>query len=538
MAIQRRLVFLNLWCCFVSNILIQHVTTTVTTTVKIPQLPSPPLVISCQYRCGELETLEPCGCHAGCADFDFCCDDFQATCPDEYAVTSCSNRCGNKAYPDDLICFGGPRLCSCDQYCGFHGDCCSDFQQSCPEEFQDFRKTLELYPFNRTFHDFHCTSFPSQDEPSEENNYTTFQGSIYNLMITTCLDGSDCEFTTELNEDVNTFVPMYDIHRGVHYISGQCAMCNGARQVEPWDVTLNCEPLGEQRDYVNTGMVNSTESLADVKDTGACTISYRAPGESRICDPESGSSFLKMCPATFEDSWPTGSLSLTLVFDFDKRKGLKVGKHQPPECPIGEIFIPDEDDCRPVTCPSGFVLVGSDCIPEPSNITTFVTGMLGVEPTIKMIDTLNQNQNQLKNNIYKDVVEITDAFNITHNNLHVIPNFGIEIGIEIFKIQNVIQCNCDYISLFMANNSVHLERFKESILKEVMKDVTAYLMSRHMHLDSLQTDIIFDINTTSALNQKQINCMWLVYQKNETLFENDTVMVVSSGKTYKSGMKL
>ena len=106
-------------------------------------------------------------------------------------------------------------------------------------------------------------------------------------MITTCLDGSDCEFTTELNEDPNTFVPMYDIHRSVHYISGQCAVCNGTTQVEPWDVTLNFEPLEEKNYYVNTGFVNSTESLTDLKDTGTCRISYRISGEHRTCDPYS-----------------------------------------------------------------------------------------------------------------------------------------------------------------------------------------------------------------------------------------------------------
>ena len=234
----------------------------------------------------------------------------------------------NKAYPDDLDCFGGLRLCSCDQYCGFHGDCCPDFPQFCPEESQDFRKALELYPFNRSFRDFQCRGFPSEDEPREENNYTTFQGSIYNLMITIYLDDSDCEFTPELNEDVNTIVALYDIHRRVHYISGQCAVCNGARQVGPWDVTLNCKPLEEERDYFNTRLVKSTESLADVKDSGACTLPYRISGESRNCDPVSDS-LLQTCTVSVEDNWPTGSFSLTMVFDFDPRKRLKVGKHQP-----------------------------------------------------------------------------------------------------------------------------------------------------------------------------------------------------------------
>ena len=128
------------------------------------------------------------------------------------------------------------------------------------------------------------------------------------------------------------------------------------------------------------------------------------------------------CPDIIPTSWPTGWFSLTLVFDFDPRKGLTVEKHQPPECPIGEVYVPNQDACRPITCPSGLVLDGSGCIPEPFNITVVVTVIFSVEPTIQMIDTLYQDQSHLDTNIQQDVVEIMDAFNITHKNLNVISN--------------------------------------------------------------------------------------------------------------------
>ena len=230
--------------------------------------------------------------------------------------------------------------------------------------------------------------------------------------------------------------------------------------------------------------------------------------------------------------WPMGSFPLTLMFDFDPRKGLTVGKHQPPECPIGEVYVQDEAICRTITCPSGFVLDGLDCIPEP--LMTIVTGTFSVEPTIQTIDTLYQNQNQLESNIHQDVVDIMDAFNIAHNNLQVISNSDHKN--KGFKVENVIQCNCDYSSLFVANSSVHPERFQESILKEVRKEVMMYLISRHIHIDSLQTDITFTINTIAASNKKQLNCTWLVYQSNETESGNGTITVVSTRKTYTSGV--
>ena len=109
------------------------------------------------------------------------------------------------------------------------------------------------------------------------------------------------------------------------------------------------------------------------------------------------------------------------------------------------------------------------------------------------------------------------------------------MNVKVFQFENVIQCNCDYTSIFVTNSSAHLERFKESILKEVRKEVTIYLVSRYIYIKSLQTDIIFEINVTAALNQRQVGCTWLAYQMNETLSGNGTITVVSTGKTYTSG---
>ena len=149
---------------------------------------------------------------------------------------SCEERCGSKSSPDSILSISPGDHCSCDKFCGFHGDCCQDFQQFCPDEFQHFRNVLELHPFTRNHMDFECRTFTIKP-------FAGRQQTADNLVITTCLDGSECEFTPELNEDVNTFVPMYDIHRGVHYISGQCTMCNGAREVIPgvscWSVIIS-----------------------------------------------------------------------------------------------------------------------------------------------------------------------------------------------------------------------------------------------------------------------------------------------------------
>ena len=90
---------------------------------------------------------------------------------------------------------------------------------------------------------------------------------------------------------------------------------------------------------------------------------------------------------------------MTLVFDFDPRKGLTVGE----KCQDGEIYVQDEEACRVITCSSGFVLDGSDCVPEPSNITVLVTGTLQTELTIQIRNHLIQRQSQLESAIKEDV---------------------------------------------------------------------------------------------------------------------------------------
>ena len=71
---------------------------------------------------------------------------------------SCDRRCGSKSSPNHLWIpswwiHTTPHMigaCACDKFCGFHVDCCQDFQQFCPDEFLDFRNRSDLYPFSKS----------------------------------------------------------------------------------------------------------------------------------------------------------------------------------------------------------------------------------------------------------------------------------------------------------------------------------------------------------------------------------------------------
>ena len=118
--------------------------------------------------------------------------------------------------------------------------------------------------------------------------------------------------------------------------------------------------------------------------------------------------------------------SLTLVFDFDPRKGLTVGKHPPPECTVGEIYVPEEDACRPIKCGSGFVLDVSECIPESSNITAIITGTFSVEPTQQMIETLYQGKDDLQKSVEGDLGKTLESFGIIRKRFVVDTAMGYE----------------------------------------------------------------------------------------------------------------
>ena len=174
------------------------------------------------------------------------------------------------------------------------------------------------------------------------------------------------------------------------------------------------------------------------------------------------------------------SFSLTLVFDFDPRNGLVVGKLPPPECAAEEVYVPHENICRAITCSSGFALDESACIPEPSNITAIVSGIFSHEPTSKIIDKLNEEKFDLKTKLMDRIVGILYTFNITYRNLNVA--ITMEFHNQTFTITNRIHCNCDYA--FLHNNQPLAVRFDNSVTRGVKAVTTDFLLSRDIKIDS------------------------------------------------------
>ena len=162
---------------------------------------------------------------------------------------TCQTRCGTIINPDHFVHCSDiePKyLCSCDKFCNFYGDCCKDFQAFCSKDFRQYQDISKQYPFERNPSDFICMSFNAMDGVSFQN-----------LVIDTCSDGSKCEFTTDVKTNVDTFLPLYDVHRGIHYVSRKCAICNGVLTGTPWTLIADC--LQSHPDYRQTFLSSSIE---------------------------------------------------------------------------------------------------------------------------------------------------------------------------------------------------------------------------------------------------------------------------------------
>ena len=478
---------------------------------------------------------------------------------------SCRNRCGAKIDPEDLFSDRQGDQCACDKFCGFHGDCCEDFQDFCPKEFLHFRKASEQYPFTRSYNDYRCSSF---------------RGPGSHMVISNCPDGSKCNFTRRLNEDVNTFVPMYDVNRGVHYINGQCAVCNGAIDVMPWGLSLICRrarPVpGQPRQ--NDTKINSEVSLSRAVNSSGCFLNYTITGEPRpctswtvtsTCQPScrnqeliaqcesaavaytttdtkiyknvycalcSGDQYFTTadlyCGLNIARTLPPprprkpATFSMTLVFDFDPSRGLTVGE----KCNDGEIYVPDEEACRAIMCPPGFVLDGSDCIPEHSNITVLVTGTLQTELTIQIRNYLMQRQSDLESAIQEDVISVMDSFEVTHEDVEVITEFIFHQ--DKLNSSNIIKSASDYS--FLAKDQDDVTKFEDAVGNDVRRDVMKYLLEQNVVLETVTVGVEFTVDFNSS--SEQVGCTWFVYQPNETVVKNNSVTILTSGKTYAPGL--
>ena len=144
---------------------------------------------------------------------------------------SCTGRCGQK--------FEG---CSCDIACIVYQDCCSDFQNQCPQ----LHTTGIINAADFIISGSSCVSIR---KTLYGGSSVPFGVLTHGLMVTKCLsDNVDCEYSFE---DIPTILrlgaPVFHRIYNVTYVNGKCARCNGipAQNLEqlPMELACNSPPI-------------------------------------------------------------------------------------------------------------------------------------------------------------------------------------------------------------------------------------------------------------------------------------------------------
>ncbi|CAH1775503.1 unnamed protein product [Owenia fusiformis] len=142
--------------------------------------------------------------------------DMYKNCP----ANTCGGRCGDRA---NYTKSGS--LCSCDNACTIYGDCCRDYKLKCGNYSQD--------EFDRV----RSTDFTCKKHAPDQ----------YIFMKETCKPSYSDESVIRkcyTNSGFEGMVPVSDPNTEIVYSNYFCALCNYARDIVPWKLTVMCKKAG------------------------------------------------------------------------------------------------------------------------------------------------------------------------------------------------------------------------------------------------------------------------------------------------------
>ena len=295
------------------------------------------------------------------------------------SCASCKGRCGGVTTMGVFRQDG----CSCDSGCRSYMDCSPDFETHCSEEALQPVSIAVARPAT-------CRTLWGLSVATE--NY---------LLIDSCLKNeSACRISSE---SASTMVPVWDSETQLHFVNLNCAVCNGVKDIIPWDSTMVCKKSqvsyrrnisetltkDEFEDVWDLCSVDLTPNLNKMKQPRTCVPQFVIPKSScdQICVGTEIGNLCKTGHTTYLShnvEWhsfgfsnffcvlcaPRGNLvrddmnckinfpgfivrpltpeyfSFRLLFDVDLRHGLTVGQDPLPQCPEEQIWVEDEQRCR------------------------------------------------------------------------------------------------------------------------------------------------------------------------------------------------
>ena len=227
------------------------------------------------------------------------------------------------------------------------------------------------------------------------------------------------------------------------------------------------------------------------------------------------------------------SFSLTVVFDFDPRRGLAIGEQGSHGCDPGEVFHLEEGICRVITCPSGLTLDGRNCLPEVSAIVVVVDAIMDSSTPSNAINTTAENQELLQARLLVVVWNLLHSHNIDPLRLQVKADFKIENNN--LKTTTTLRCNCDYSELIVFDNNEKdadvNQEFRQHTVKVVRETVLGFILYNGVKANSISAEFYVEKQNTS-FGTHQTDYVWIVYGLSETKVKNNSVEIINTGKTF------
>ena len=183
-----------------------------------------------------------------------------------------------------------------------------------------------------------------------------------------------------------------------------------------------------------------------------------------------------------------------------------------------------------ITCPSGFVLDDSDCIPELSNITAIITGTLSQKPSSDITRTLYMDKGSLERFVTESISQIASVLNYSLSDVEVTTD--IHGKREKITMKIFVECYCKFNALPCEETIVLMGEI-EAEIRRIFHD---YLRSLELDLKSFSEIEISGFNETCDTLKERLSCTWLIYPADQTETKNDDVIVVPTRKRYASGM--
>ena len=187
---------------------------------------------------------------------------------------SCRNRCNSITNLNPKV------YCSCDSSCVAYGDCCIDFELTCPVQFESSSTLRAHFRYKKT----EC--YTIRTVPFSERNIVGVRQIIpsfseYNFVAICGQTGVVCNRTSPYNIlEPNLAIPVTDTQTGVSYVNYRCAKCNNVVKVTPWVPQMACDPSIVSYNQRENFRIDTEEELRLY--LPLCDVNYMIPQDVRV----------------------------------------------------------------------------------------------------------------------------------------------------------------------------------------------------------------------------------------------------------------